>query len=146
MQVNVKNHMTFTLRLFWTVIIAFLIIAFVNIYHRQHIVINLLITIAVFLPLMWSVIRRRTQNKKIRSRYPYAFKSVVESYKGFQDSMTNKSWGYLALLKGCNDSIRPLTPYEVNMDIVSNFLEGIFNLSQTKRKYSGGRSLYVLFF
>lgn len=72
-------------------------------------------------------------------------KSVVESYKGFQDSMTNKSWGYLALLKGCNDSIRPLTPYEVNMDIVSNFLEGIFNLSQTKRKYSGGRSLYVLF-
>ena len=74
MQVNVKNHMTFALRLFWTVIIAFLIIAFVNIYHRQNIVINLLITIAVFLPLMWSVIRRRTQNKKIRSRYPYAFK------------------------------------------------------------------------
>ena len=72
-------------------------------------------------------------------------RSVVESYKGFQDSMTNKSWGYLALLKGCNDSIRPLTPYEVNMDTVSNFLEGIFNLSQTKRKYSGGRSLYVVF-
>ena len=33
--------------------------------------------------------------------------TVVESYKGFQDCMTNKSWGYLALLKGCNDSIRP---------------------------------------
>lgn len=63
MLVNVKSHMTFALRLFWTVIIAFLIIAFVNIYHRQHIVINLLITIAVFLPLMWSIIRRRTQNK-----------------------------------------------------------------------------------
>ena len=59
-------------------------------------------------------------------------KTVVESYKGFQDCMTNKSWGYLALLKGCNDSIRPLVPYEVNMDVVSNFLEGIFNLSQTK--------------
>ena len=72
-------------------------------------------------------------------------KSVVESYKGFQDSMTNKSWGYLALLKGCSESIRPLTPYEVNMDSVSNFLEGIFNLSQTKRRYSGGRSLYVVF-
>ena len=26
-------------------------------------------------------------------------KSVVEAYKGFQDCMTNKSWGYLALLK-----------------------------------------------
>lgn len=72
-------------------------------------------------------------------------KTVVESYKGFQDCMTNKSWGYLALLKGCNDSIRPLVPYEVNMDVVSNFLEGIFNLSQTKRRYDGGRSLYVVF-
>ena len=71
--------------------------------------------------------------------------TVVESYKGFQDCMTNKSWGYLALLKGCNDSIRPLIPYEVNMDVVSNFLEGIFNLSQTKRQYDGGRSLYVVF-
>ncbi len=72
-------------------------------------------------------------------------KTVVESYKGFQDSMTNKSWGYLALLKGCNESIRPLVPYEVNIDVVSNFLEGIFNLSQTKRKYENGRSLYVVF-
>ncbi len=72
-------------------------------------------------------------------------KTVVESYKGFQDCMTNKSWGYLALLKGCNESIRPLVPYEVNMDVVSNFLEGIFNLSQTKRRYDGGRSLYVVF-
>lgn len=71
--------------------------------------------------------------------------TVVESYKGFQDCMTNKSWGYLALLKGCKDSICPLVPYEVNMDIVSNFLEGIFNLSQTKRRYDGGRSLYVVF-
>ena len=72
-------------------------------------------------------------------------KTVVESYKGFQNCMTNKSWGYLALLKGCNDSICPLVPYEVNMDVVSNFLEGIFNLSQTKRRYDGGRSLYVVF-
>lgn len=72
-------------------------------------------------------------------------KTVVESYKGFQDCMTNKSWGYLALLKGCNGSIRPLVPYEVNMDVVSNFLEGIFNLSQAKRRYDGGRSLYVVF-
>ena len=72
-------------------------------------------------------------------------KTVVESYKGFQDCMTNKSWGYLALLKGCNDSIRPLVPYEVNMDVVSNFLEGIFNLLQTKKRYDGGRSLYVVF-
>lgn len=72
-------------------------------------------------------------------------KTVIESYEGFQDCMTNKSWGYLALLKGCNDNIRPLVPYEVNMDVVSNFLEGIFNLSQTKRRYDGGRSLYVVF-
>ncbi|MCR4914234.1 MAG: AAA family ATPase [Prevotella sp.] len=72
-------------------------------------------------------------------------KTVVDSYQGFQDCMTNKSWGYLALLRGCIDGIRSLVPYEVDMDIVSNFLEDIFNLSQTKRKYNGGRSLYVVF-
>ena len=40
-------------------------------------------------------------------------KSVVEAYKGFQDCMTNKSWGYLALLKGCNNSIEPYKIHEV---------------------------------
>ena len=65
-------------------------------------------------------------------------KSVVEAYKGFQDCMTNKSWGYLALLKGCNNSIEPSVPYEVNLDGVSNFLENIFNLSQTKKQYNSG--------
>ena len=72
-------------------------------------------------------------------------KNVVNAYNGLQNCMTNKSWGYLALLKGCNNSIRPSIPYEVDMDIVSNFLENIFNLSQEKRQYKGGRSLYVVF-
>lgn len=72
-------------------------------------------------------------------------KSVVEAYKGFQDCMTNKSWGYLSLLKGCNNSITPSVPYEINLDIVSNFLENIFNLSQAKRQYNSGRLLYVVF-
>ena len=48
-------------------------------------------------------------------------KSVVEAYKGFQDCMTNKSWGYLALLKGCNNSITPSVPYEINLDSVFQF-------------------------
>ena len=52
-------------------------------------------------------------------------KSVVEAYKGFQDCMTNKSWGYLALLKGCKSSICPSVPYEVNLDEVSSFLENM---------------------
>lgn len=72
-------------------------------------------------------------------------KSVVEAYKGFQDCMTNKSWGYLALLKGCNNSITPSVPYEIHLDSVSNFLENIFNLSQAKRQYNSGRFLYVVF-
>ena len=71
--------------------------------------------------------------------------SVLKSYEGFQDCMTNKSWGYLALLKGCNNCIAPSTPYEINLDEVSNFLENIFNLNQTKKQYNGGRSLYVVF-
>ena len=72
-------------------------------------------------------------------------KSVVEAYKGFQDCMTNKSWGYLALLKGCKSSICPSVPYEVNLDEVSSFLENIFNLSQAKKRYGSGRVLYVVF-
>ena len=72
-------------------------------------------------------------------------KTVVESYKGFQDCMTNKSWGYLALLKGCNSSVRPSVPYEVDLNKVSNFLENIFNLAQIKKQYEGGHSLYVVF-
>ena len=75
----------------------------------------------------------------------FSIETVVNAYKGFQDCMTNKSWGYLALLKGCKDSIRPSVTYEVDLDLVSNFLEGIFNLSQTKRNYDNGRSLYVVF-
>jgi hypothetical protein len=75
----------------------------------------------------------------------FSIETVVNAYKGFQDCMTNKSWGYLAILKGCQSSIRSLVPYEVNMNVVSNFLEDIFNLSQTKRSYDGGRSLYVVF-
>ena len=72
-------------------------------------------------------------------------KSAVEAYKGFQDCMTNKSWGYLALLKGCKNNIRTSVPYEVDLDEVSNFLENIFNLSEIKKKYDSGRSLYVVF-
>lgn len=74
-----------------------------------------------------------------------SIKSVVEAYKGFQDCMTNKSWGYLALLKGCKNSVRASVPYKVDLDGVSNFLENIFNLSQTKKKYNSGRALYVVF-
>lgn len=75
----------------------------------------------------------------------FSIETVVNAYKGFQDCMTNKSWGYLAILKGCKDSIRPSVPYEVDLDMASNFLEGIFNLSPTKRSYDSGRSLYVVF-
>lgn len=50
-------------------------------------------------------------------------KSVVEAYKGFQDCMTNKSWGYLALLKGCNNSIEPSVPYEVILMAFQIFLK-----------------------
>lgn len=71
--------------------------------------------------------------------------TVVNSYIGFQDCMTNKSWGYLALLKGCKNSVRPFISYEVDLDSVSNLLENIFNLSQNKKEYKTGRTLYVIF-
>ena len=75
----------------------------------------------------------------------FDLETVAKSYMGFQDCMTNKSWGYLALLKGCKNSIKPSIPYEVELDCVSNFLENIFNLSQKKKEYNSGKSLYVVF-
>ena len=48
-----------------------------------------------------------------------SIKTVVNAYQGFQDCMTNKSWGYLALLRGCNKRITPSVPYEINLDDVS---------------------------
>ncbi len=75
----------------------------------------------------------------------FSIETVVNAYKGFQDCMTNKSWGYLAILKGCKNSICPSVPFEVDMDMVSNFLENIFSLSQTKKRYESGRTLYVVF-
>ncbi len=74
-----------------------------------------------------------------------SIKSVVEAYKDFQDCMTNKSWGFISLLKGCKEGIQASIPYVVDLDVVSNFLENIFNLSQTKKTYNSGRSLYVVF-
>lgn len=71
--------------------------------------------------------------------------SVVDAYNSFQDCMTNKSWGYLALLKGCKNCIHPSVPYEIDLDEVSRFLENIFNLSEEKKKYESGRSLYAVF-
>lgn len=71
--------------------------------------------------------------------------TVKNSYLGFQDCMTNKSWGYLAILKSCKSVITPSTTYKVDLDITSNFLEEIFNLNQVKKNYSGSRSLYVIF-
>ncbi|UPS43455.1 hypothetical protein M1D30_07520 [Prevotella sp. E15-22] len=75
----------------------------------------------------------------------FSIETVVNAYEGFQNCMTNKSWGYLALLKGCKNSIRPSVPNEVDTTIVSNFLEDIFNLSDTKKYYESGRTLYVVF-
>lgn len=75
----------------------------------------------------------------------FSIETVVNAYKGFQDCMTNKSWGYLALLKGCKNSIKPSVSYEVDLDVVSNFLEDTFNLSQNKRRYNAKRNLFVVF-
>lgn len=74
-----------------------------------------------------------------------SIKNVVAAYQGFQECMTNKSWGFLALLKGCNNRIAPSAPYEINLDEVSYFLESIFNLGQNKKKYNSGRTLYAVF-
>lgn len=75
----------------------------------------------------------------------FSVEAVRNAYLGFQDCMTNKSWGYLALLRSCKNDIHPSVPYEISVDSVSNFLENIFNLSDGKKSYNGGRSYFVYF-
>lgn len=75
----------------------------------------------------------------------FSSQCVANAYKSFQYSMTNKSWGYLALLKECHEIIKPSTPYKIDLCNVSNFLEGIFNLSENKKIYDGDKNLYVVF-
>lgn len=87
------------------------------------------VSVPIIVTIMNNMIK--TYEKLLKMKF-ISVKSVVEAYKGFQDCMTNKSWGYLALLKGCKSSICPSVPYEVNLDEVSSFLENIFNLSQAK--------------
>lgn len=71
--------------------------------------------------------------------------TVVNSYVGFQNCMTNKSWGYLALLKGCQYKISVGSALEVDLDEVSNFLENIFCLKSEKKKYDSGKKLNAIF-
>lgn len=75
----------------------------------------------------------------------FKIETVTKAYKGFQDAMTNKSWGYLSILKACNEVVNPGQPCDVDLDEVSNFLESIFNISDTKKTYNSGKTWSVIF-
>lgn len=72
--------------------------------------------------------------------------SVARAYKNFQDSMTNKSWGVLCIMKQLSGSIVPGSTYAINCAKLSTFIENLFCLSDSKKEYNdNGKNWYVKF-
>lgn len=72
--------------------------------------------------------------------------AVVKAYMDFQGSMTNKSWGFLSILKQVPSIIRPGVTYEIDCNSLSTYLEEIFCISDDRKQYvSGTAPWYVMF-
>ena len=78
--INVKERMTFALRLFWVILFCAVIVTIVNLLFGQQLVISLSITLLTIFLFILSVIRRKRKNDFIKNRYPYAYETIVESY------------------------------------------------------------------
>lgn len=73
-------------------------------------------------------------------------KCVTNAYMNFQGSMTNKSWGFLALLKQVSNIVSPGVTYQIDCNALSTFLEDTFCVSDDKKTYSGSNSQWYVMF
>lgn len=72
--------------------------------------------------------------------------TVVKAYMDFQGSMSNKSWGFLSILKQVSSTIKSGVTYEIDCNALSNYLEETFCISDDRKKYvSGSAPWYVMF-
>ena len=71
---------------------------------------------------------------------------VANAYINFQGAMTNKSWGFLAIMKQIPEIIRPGISYSIECNDLSTFLEDLFCISNEKASYNGNKApWYVMF-
>ena len=66
----------------------------------------------------------------------FSSESVANAYKGFQGSITNKSWGVLAIMHQLDSMIVPGRTYAVNCSSLSTYIEKLFCLG-SKKSYMG---------
>lgn len=75
----------------------------------------------------------------------FSSESVANAYKGFQGSITNKSWGVLAIMHQLDSMIVPGRTYAVNCCSLSTYIEQLFCLGSKKSYIDNGKEWYVKF-
>lgn len=76
----------------------------------------------------------------------FSLNTVAKAYAGFQDTMTNKSWGFLSIMKQVSGLIKPGITYSINSSNLSSYLEYMFCLSDNPKTYQdNGNFWYVKF-
>ena len=75
----------------------------------------------------------------------FSSESVANAYKGFQGSITNKSWGVLAIMHQLDSMIVPGRTYAVNCSGLSTYIEQLFCLGSKKNYIDNGKEWYVKF-
>ena len=75
----------------------------------------------------------------------FSSESVANAYKGFQGSVTNKSWGILAIMHQLDSMIVPGQTYVVNCCGLSTYIEQLFCLGSKKDYIDNGKEWYVKF-
>ena len=75
----------------------------------------------------------------------FSSESVANAYKGFQGSITNKSWGVLAIMHQLDSMIVPGRTYAVNCSSLSTYIEQLFCLGSKKSYIDNGKEWYVKF-
>lgn len=75
----------------------------------------------------------------------FSSESVANAYKDFQGSVTNKSWGILAIMHQLDSMIVPGQTYVVNCCGLSTYIEQLFCLGSKKDYIDNGKEWYVKF-
>ena len=75
----------------------------------------------------------------------FSVNSVVNAYSNFQGTLTNKTWGLLCVVKQLNGAIIPGTTYQFDCNRLSNYIESLFCLSDSRKEYIGDKKWYVKF-
>ena len=75
----------------------------------------------------------------------FSSECVANAYKGFQGSVTNKSWGVLAIMRQIDSMIIPGRTYVVNCSSLSTYIEQLFCLGSKKSYIDNGKEWFVKF-